>query len=738
MKALLTNFKTGQMTVTDVPPPAVRAGGMLVRNAASLVSAGTEKAVVELARMSSLRKARARPDLVRRVLDKVAKDGIIDAARAVWSRLDTPIPLGYSCAGTVQAVGAGVTDIQPGTRVACAGAGHANHAEAVFVPRNLVVPIPDSVSFQDAAFVTVGAIALNGVRQADAHLGETVAIIGLGLVGQITAQICTAAGYRVFGIDLDAAKVALARNLGADDGAAITNGDVPAAVLAFTRGRGADAVLITAGTKSNDPIELAADIAGDRATVVAVGDVGLGVPRQAFYHKELELRLSRSYGPGRYDAAYEERGQDYPIGYVRWTENRNMEAFLDMVAAGTVRLDPLITHRYPIDDAPDAYDLLTGETQELAIGILLNYDQAREHAATVSLGPPNASAPAAPPRAKPEGTLGIGVIGAGSFAKGVLLPKLKAQRGVDIRIVASEGGLSAHAVAEKYGAPRCTSDYAAVLAEADVDAVLVATRHDSHAEIAAAALEAGKHVFMEKPMAINETQLMELARAYGKVAASPGGAPQFLVGFNRRFSPLARMLKDSLGEAPLMMVYRINAGTVAADNWQQDPAQGGGRIVGEVCHFIDTMQFLADASPVEVFATAGENARLPTDPDNLSIQLRFADGSVGSILYVSNGDSAFPKERLEVFGGGIAAAIDNWRHLTVRGPGVNLDKKTRLESAKGHAEEMAAFIATIRSGIPAIPFEDQKETTLATFAIQRSLRTGTPQAVAFADDDTEL
>ena len=727
MKALLTNFKTGRMTVAEVPPPAVRTGGVLVHNAASLISAGTEKAVVELARMNSLQKARARPDLVRRVLDKVAKDGVVDAARAVWGRLDTPLPLGYSCAGTVSAVGAGVTDIQPGTRVACAGAGHANHAEAVFVPRNLVVPIPEPVSFQDAAFVTVGAIALNGVRQADAHLGETVAVIGLGLVGQVTAQICTAAGYRVFGIDLDAAKVALAGDLGADGGGAIPDGDVAAAVQAFTRGRGADAVLITAGTKSNDPIELAADIAGDRATVVCVGDVGLGVPRQAFYDKELELRLSRSYGPGRYDAAYEERGQDYPIGYVRWTENRNMEAFLDMVAAGKVRLDPLITHRYPIDDAPDAYDLLTGETGEPTIGILLNYDEAREHAPTVSLGPPTR-------RAKAGGSLGIGVIGAGSFAQGVLLPKLKAQKGVDIRIVASEGGVSAHAVAEKYGVARCTSDNTAVLASEDVDAVLVATRHDSHAEIAAAALQAGKHVFVEKPMAIDEAQLVELTRAYGRLAASPGGVPQFLVGFNRRFSPLARRLKDSLGEAPLMMVYRVNAGTVAADQWQQDPMQGGGRIVGEVCHFIDTMQFLADASPVQVFATAGENARLPADPDNLSIQLRFADGSVGSILYVSDGDTAFPKERLEVFGGGIAAAIDNWRHLTVRGPGVNLDKKARLESAKGHAEEMAAFVAAIRSGIPAIPFEDQKATTLATFAIQRSLRTGGPQPVAFTDD----
>ncbi|MCH7938030.1 MAG: zinc-binding alcohol dehydrogenase, partial [Proteobacteria bacterium] len=452
MKALLTNFKTGDMSVTEVPAPVVKAGGVLVHNAASLISAGTEKAVIELAKMNSLQKARARPDLVRKVLRKVVQEGIIGTARNVRARMNTPIPLGYSCAGIAKEIGAGVTDIHPGQRVACAGMGYANHAEAVFVPRNLLVPIPEGVGFQDAAFVTVGAIAMHGIRQAGANLGEAVAIIGLGLVGQITAQICTAAGYRVFGIDLDPEKVRLAMDLGAEGGVAMDEGDVASAVNGFTRGRGVDAVLITAGTKSNDPIELAAEIARDRAIIVAVGDIGLGVPRRPFYAKELELRLSRSYGPGRYDALYEERGHDYPVGYVRWTENRNMEAFLDLVAAGRVRLEPLITRSYPIEEAAKAYELLSGKQNKPFIGILLSYDHTQDHAKTVSLKP----AAEARSTAKPEGQLGIGVIGAGAFAQGVLLPKLKSLKDVDIRSVASERGLSARAAADKYGAAECT------------------------------------------------------------------------------------------------------------------------------------------------------------------------------------------------------------------------------------------------------------------------------------------
>ena len=375
MKAVLQNFKTGDMAVEDVPPPTLKPDGVLVSNVASLVSAGTEKAIIELAKMNPLQKARARPDLVKKVLAKAGQEGLLATGRIVMNLVSAPLPLGYSCAGIVRQAGSRVADIAPGTRVACAGLGYANHAETVYIPRNLLVPIPDNVSFEDAAFVTVGAIALHGVRQAELTLGETVVIIGMGLVGQITAQICAASGCRVFCIDLDSSKVELAKSLGADDGmAGGDNASLKGAVMAFTNGKGADAILITAGTKSSAPISLAPELARDRARVVAVGDVGHDVPRRAYYEKEIDLRQSRSYGPGRYDPNYEEKGQDYPLGYVRWTENRNMEAFLDLVARGRVQLKPLLTHRFEVSEAQKAYDLLLGETKEPYIGILLDYD----------------------------------------------------------------------------------------------------------------------------------------------------------------------------------------------------------------------------------------------------------------------------------------------------------------------------------------------------------------------------
>lgn len=710
MKAVLQNFKTGDMAVEDVPPPTLKPDGVLVSNVASLVSAGTEKAIIELAKMNPLQKARARPDLVKKVLAKAGQEGLLATGRIVMNLVSAPLPLGYSCAGIVTQAGSRVADIAPGQRVACAGLGYANHAETVYIPRNLLVPIPDQVSFEEAAFVTVGAIALHGVRQAELTLGETVIIIGMGLVGQITAQICAASGCRVFCIDLDQSKVDLAKTLGADDG--VAGGDtaaLKAAVMAFTHGRGADAILITAGTKSSAPITLAPELARDRARVVAVGDVGHDVPRRAYYEKEIDLRQSRSYGPGRYDPNYEEKGQDYPLGYVRWTENRNMEAFLDLVARGRVQLKPLLTHRFEVAEAQKAYDLLLGDTKEPYIGILLDYDPNKPQPTSVEVKSSRVAS-------KKDGDIALGIIGAGQFAQGVLLPALKSVKGVNFRSFATGSGLTSVNVARKYGAVNCTSDYNEILNDPSIDAVLIATRHDTHASIVAAALRAGKHCFVEKPLGVTQAELDEVIKAQkqsGRIV---------LTGFNRRFSPLAARLRREMSGQSLVMQYRINAGFIPGSHWHQDMESGGGRIIGEVCHFIDTMQFVCDADPVNVSVKAVTDGNSPSDPDNIIISIAFSDGSIGTIAYIASGDPAFPKERLEVFGGGRVGVIDNWRQLLIQGHGKKIKQRCWLQAEKGHAQEMAAFIEGIQKGEFPISFESQVLTTKATFAIQKALR----------------
>ncbi len=716
MKAVLQNFKTGELAIEDVPPPSLKPGGVLVANVASLVSAGTEKAIIELAKMNPLQKARARPDLVKKVLNKAGQEGLLATARIVMNLVSTPLPLGYSCAGVVTAVGSRVADLSTGQRVACAGLGYANHAELVYVPRNLVVPVPEAVGFEDASFVTVGAIAMHGVRQAALTLGESVVVIGMGLVGQIAAQIVHASGCRVFCVDPDPGKVELSLRLGADAASSNAGSALHAEVMSFTASRGADAVLIAASTKSSEPIETAAEVARDRARVVAIGDVGHSVPRRAYYEKEIDLRQSRSYGPGRYDPDYEEKGQDYPIGYVRWTENRNMEAFLALVERGSIQLRPLITHRYSIERADEAYTLLSGERKEPYVGIVIDYENAAEHGSSVPV--------ASSPKPLGAGEISIGVIGAGQFAQGILLPALKAIAGVRFKSIATESGLTSLNVARKYRAESCTSDYHDVLNDASIDAVVVATRHDSHAAIVAAALRAGKHCFVEKPLAMNESELEDVIDAHRT------GNAGLLVGFNRRFSPLSVQLRERLSGQRLVMQYRINAGPVPRSHWHQDLEYGGGRIIGEVCHFIDVMQYCCASEPLSVQALAVTDSNSPSDPDNVVIQVAFADGSVGTITYVSNGDPDFPKERLEAFGGGFVAVIDNWRSLDVQGNGTRLRRRCWLQAEKGHSQEMSAFIEGIRSGEPPIPFSSLVSTTRTTFAIQQALRSGACVSIA--------
>ncbi|MBS1789488.1 MAG: bi-domain-containing oxidoreductase [Acidobacteria bacterium] len=710
MKQVIQNFRSGVLKVDDVPETICRRGGILVGNVASLVSAGTEKMTVDLAQKSLVGKAKERPDLVRQVISKFRRDGLMATLRTVKAKLDTPVALGYSCAGVVREVGRDVEDFQVGDRVACAGMNYASHAETVFVPKNLAVKIPDDVSFDEAAFVTLGAIALQGVRTAEAKLGDAVAVIGLGLLGQLTVQVLKAAGCRVIGIDLDASKVALAHEFGCDAGT-LRDEDVESAVKQFTDGFGTDAVIVTAAADTNDPVELAGAIARDRAVISMVGAVRMDIPRKVYYEKELQLRLSRSYGPGRYDAEYEERGKDYPIGYVRWTERRNMQEFLRLVATKAIKLDRLITHRIPIARAEQAYEIITGKTQQQYLAILLTYSEfvGERDGKLVSLRP-----------ARKAADVRLGVIGAGNFAKSVLLPRLAKIGGVNLVGLATATGRTAKAVGEQFGFEICTTDFRELLQREDINTVLIATRHDTHAVMTAEAVRAGKTVFVEKPLATSEESLAEVVAAVEQTNA------RVLVGFNRRFSSLSAELKQFVeGVGALAITYRVNAGEIPRESWiQQD--EGGGRILGEVCHFVDYLQFLAGGEPTEVFAY-----RNATGTDTLSVVIKFGDGSVGNINYFATGDRGLPKERVEVFGGGRSAVLDDFRQLELWREGKRKTSR-RMSQDKGFDQELSAFVVAAREGreMP-IDWRSLVLTTLATLRIEDSLRSGKPEAVNF-------
>lgn len=704
--------------MADVPPPALQKGRILVRTAASLISAGTERMTVELGRRSLLGKARERPDLVQQVIQKVRTEGLRNTFNAVRAKLDSNVALGYSAAGLVVDIDEEDASLQIGDRVACAGAGFASHAEVVSVPKNLCVRVPENVGFDEAAFGTLGAISLQGVRLAEPTLGEAVVVIGLGLIGQLTVQLLRANGCRVFGVDPDRQRADLALLLGAEQ-CGPPDDKTRAMIAAWSRGRGADAVLITAATQSNEPLELAGEISRLKGRVVAVGLVGLNVPRNIFYHKELTLKISMSYGPGRYDPEYEERGHDYPFGYVRWTEGRNIEAFLDLVASGQVNVERLITHRFSIDEADRAYSLITGETAEPYLGVLLRYDTHRQLARKISL-----SAKRAEPAI--HETARIGLIGAGSYAKRMLLPNFKAQ-GAEFQTIATASGVSAREIGEKYGFRYCVSDADEVIGDSGLNLIVIATRHDTHAELVRRGLLSGHHVFVEKPLALNEGELQVVL----ETAAQSKG--QLMVGFNRRFSPLARAAKDffQLRQSPLSMVYRINAGRIPRSHWIQDPLQGG-RIIGEVCHFIDLMQFLAGSPPLNVYATAiGAREYDVIEEDSVLITLRFADGSNGSIAYLAEGDKALAKERVEIYGGGRTFVIDDFR----LGSAFSNGKERRISSRgqdKGQADEVKAVCEWVTAGGPApISLEELAATSRATFCARESLRTG--MAIALED-----
>ncbi|MGH7726572.1 MAG: bi-domain-containing oxidoreductase [Candidatus Eiseniibacteriota bacterium] len=733
MKQILQNYKTGELRLADVPAPALRAGGVLVATRASLISAGTEKMKVDVAKKSLLGKALERPDQVRKVVESVRQQGLLQTYEKVMNKLDTPTPLGYSSAGVVLEVGSDAGEFQVGDPVACAGAGYAVHAEIAYVPKNLVVPMRADTPFERGAFTTLGAIALQGVRQGEIRLGEDVVVIGLGLVGLLTVQLLKEAGARVVGIELDPARAALAKDLGCDRVVIGSGSEAREAVLHASAGRGADCAIVTAASSSSGPVALAGELLRDRGRVVVVGITKMDLPHRVFYEKELSLVLSRSYGPGRYDPSYEEQGVDYPPGYVRFTERRNMEEFLRRVEDGRVQVDPLISHRVPFVDAERAYALIQGRATEPYLGIVLSYGETPDRARRVNLASPGAGAAVAPARARVAGeAVGVGFVGAGNFATSMLLPHLKRRSDVRLTGVVTASGLTARGAAEKFGFSFCASEAQEVIADPATDAVFVVTRHQLHAGFAERALRAGKAVFVEKPLAVNAEELDRVAAAVRDVEASTGRPAPLLIGFNRRFAALSRDLAAHFpaGEGPLLVSYRVNAGFLGRESWYQDPTVGGGRILGEVCHFLDYVVFLTGSPIARVVASGMRDPRGHwRADDNLSVTAECADGSVGSVLYAAAGDPAMPKERVEVLGRGRSAVLDNYQSLTLWS-GSKKRTKGALSVEKGHAEEIARFVAAlVAGGAPPIAWSELLNVSRATLATIESLTTGFPVSV---------
>jgi predicted dehydrogenase/threonine dehydrogenase-like Zn-dependent dehydrogenase len=710
MKQVLQNRKTGRPFVGEVPVPALQRGRVLVRTVASLISAGTERAAVELVSKGLVQEARQRPDLVKAVVAKVKNEGLLNTFASVRDKMAASQALGYSAAGVVAAVAEDVTEFKAGDRVACAGVGFASHAEVLSVPKNLCVHLPENVSFEWGAYGTLGAIALQGVRLAEPTLGESVVVIGLGLVGQLTVQLLKANGCRVFGLDLDPSRVSLALELGADK-AIVSNDEAAKEIEAWTRGYGADAVLITAATDSNQPIELAARVSRLKGRVIVVGMTGMDIPRAPFFSRELKLIISMSYGPGRYDPEYEERGQDYPLPYVRWTEKRNIESFLALVGDGRINVERLTTHRFPITEADRAYQLISGDLHEPNLGVVLNYDPDAAVLRKISLG-------AAAPVRKSEKSIVVGVIGAGGYVPAMLLPHFKSE-GVEFRSIATASGISAHDVGKRFGFAYAVSSGDEVLEEPSINLVVIGTRHDTHAELARAALERNKHVFVEKPLALDDHQLESVL----EVAA--GSTAKLMVGFNRRFSPLAQRAKEFFSgrETPLSILYRVNAGRIPKEHWTQNAQEGGGRIVGEVCHFVDLMQYLTGAVPVSVFAESiSAKSGKTVDADSVFITLRFADGSNGSIAYLSEGDKGLAKERVEIFGAGRVFVLDDYRRATLYKDGRE-EQVTLKAQDKGQQAQVRQVCASVLEGGQApISLDELAATSRTTFRVLDSLR----------------
>ncbi len=707
MKQLVQRIKDGEMKVVDLPIPFLKPKGVLVKNYYSLISAGTERTTVESGKENLLIRAYKNPEIVKQVYQIIKRDGLVPTIERILGNLNDYKTLGYSSAGVV--IESSSEKFKPGDRVACAGVGYANHAEIIYVPENLCVKLPENVSFEEGAFTTIGAIALQGIRLANPTLGETVVVIGLGLLGIITVQLLKANGCRVIGLDISEDALNFARNFGCDFVLKSSKQEKDT-IFNLTNGFGADKVIITAATESNEPIELAGLISKEKGKVVVVGAIKMDIPRGPFYNKEIEVIISKSYGPGRYDPRYEEFGIDYPFGYVRWTENRNMQAVVDLMSQGKLNTKDLITHKFSIDNFQKAYDLITGKTKEFSRGILFEYGEISVFDKKIFV---------TDKKSKPLSEICIGFIGAGSFAQSYLLPYLK-KLNVSLVNVCTTDGLTASNVANKFGFERFTTNPQDILTDSKINVVFIATRHDSHAKYVIESLKAGKKVFVEKPLAIYYDELksimdLELDEKF------------LMVGFNRRFASSIKDIKNFFPTGPFNFLYRINAGKVPLEHWTQFEDQGG-RIIGEVCHFIDTLSFLSDSYPEKVFAQSiSEKIGNTKESDTLSILIKFEDGSIGTIVYQANGDSSVPKEYVEVSALQRTTILKNFESVDFYHGG---KKKTKYYSGKGHKEEVEEFIKAIRRGDKSpIDLTSIYLTTQTTFAIVESLMTGKPVEV---------
>ena len=702
MKQLTQELKSGKMEIMEVPFPALNKGSVMVRNHFSVISAGTEGKTVTDARKGYLAKAQSRQKEVKQVIDMVKTNGLLPTYKLVMNKLEAPSALGYSTAGEVIAVAEDVTEFKVGDRVACGGVS-ASHADVVSIPKNLCVKVPENVDLKHAAFTTIASIAVQGIRQADLRMGENCLIIGMGLIGQMTSKILSASGIRPIGIDVSDAQVEQSKSVGIKDVYNRNNPGIEDLIMNFSNGNGVDSVIITAGTSSLDPVELAGAVGRKKAKVVIVGAVPTGFNRANYYKKELDLRMSMSYGPGRQDPTYEDKGIDYPIGYVRWTENRNMQSYLELIAAGKLDISGLISHTFKLEEAPEAYNMILSRSEAFN-GVVIQYE---EGVPSSRLELASKSFPASEPN--------VGMIGAGNFAQGTLLPNMKDHCNF-VGVATGRGNMSKY-VGEKYKFNYCAESASEIYEDKNVNTVVITTRHDSHAEYVIKGIEAGKHVFVEKPLAMNEEELESIRDAYNKTAADK--PVQVMVGFNRRFAPPVQEVKKLfVDEQPKSIMMRVNAGVVPAEHWVNDPKIGGGRIIGEGCHFIDLAMYLAGDQITAVAASAMKDANGLNN--TVVVNLEFANGSVASVSYFSNGSKSVAKEYIEVFCGQTVAIIDDFRSLTISGAKNSVKK---FKQDKGHAEELKQFFGAIKQGKPQpIPFEDCFVSSMATLKVLESIR----------------
>ncbi len=718
MKQIIQDLKNGHTILEEVPAPLVRKGHVLINTRCSLVSLGTEKMLVEFGRGNFLTKARQQPEKVKQVIDKVRTDGLLPTLEAVFNKLDEPLPLGYCNAGDVIAVGEGVSEFKVGDRVASNG----HHAEVVCVPKNLCAKIPQNVSYEEASFTVVGAIGLQGIRLADPTIGETIVVVGLGLIGLVTAELLVANGCIVVGLDVDQNKIDIASSKGIK-GVNASSTDVVKTVEDFTGGTGADAVIITASAKTNELISQAAKMSRKRGRIVLVGVIGLDIQRADFYKKELTFQVSCSYGPGRYDERYEQQGHDYPLPYVRWTEKRNFETVLGAISSGKLNVKPLITQVIPLPEFMQIYGNLSGKS----IASILKYNSNNIDVAMQSVVRVKA--------ADFKGSRGvIGIVGAGNFTKMTLMPAMKGL--ASFKYISSAGGLTGKALASKYGFAYSTTDYTQIYRDPEVDLVMITTRHDLHARLAREALQHGKHVFVEKPLALHTRELNELINAYS--IESKGNKPTLTVGFNRRFSPFAQKAKALIGSAdtPVNIIATMNAGFIPPEVWVHDMKTGGGRIIGEACHFIDLITFFSGSMVTEVVMNAiGQSPQENTD--NAVIMLKYSNGSQGVINYFSNGSKSYAKERIEIYSQGRTLVLDNFRKL--EGFGFKNFSSLKSRQDKGHKNQFTRLMKCVKEGGSAlIPFSELINTTRASFAAIESLKAGKWIKVDQSDDETNL